>query len=97
MKKISNNFFPIIQRYFTEAFKKKFGSEPAINFGQDGKVVKQMEGLFKPPETAHKLIDDFLNSQKGQEHGYTLSICFSAHTLNLWKAGQLNAVLQTKF
>jgi len=82
-------FFPKIREYFTSAYKRKFNSEPAIDFGKDGKVVKKSAGLFKNIEDAYRLIDDFLESKKAEECGYTLSVCFSTHTINLWKAGKL--------
>jgi len=82
-------FYTQIKNYFISAYKKKFNSEPAIDFGKDGRVVKKAEGLFKNIEDAYRLIDDFLESKKAEECGYTLSVCFSTHTINLWKAGKL--------
>jgi len=83
------SFFVQVQKYFTSAYKQRFGREPAINFGMDGKVVNRVKGLFPDIKETYKLIDAFLISQKGKEHGYTLSVCFSAHTINLWQAGEL--------
>ena len=84
-----STFFSSIQKYFTDSYKKKFGQEPAIDFGKDGKVVKSKEGLFASEEDAYQLINSFLESQKAEECGYTLSVCFSSHTINLWRAGKL--------
>lgn len=82
------SFVSLVEKYFIKKYEEKFGSPPAINFGQDGKRVKSCAGLFQGEEW-QKLIDDFLNSDKGGDMGYTLSICFSAHTINLWKSKQL--------
>jgi hypothetical protein len=86
--KVVATFFTTIQKYFTSAYKKKFGKEPAIDFGKDGYMVRQKEGLFQSPEEAFQLIDGFLDSKKAEECGYTLSVCFSSHTINLWRAGK---------
>lgn len=83
-------FFSSIREYFTSAYKKKFGELPAIDFGKDGRNVKSRENLFISKEEAYKLIDSFLSSKKAEECGYTLSVCFSSHTINLWRANKLS-------
>jgi len=87
--KVVATFFSTIQKYFTAAYEKKFGKKPSIDFGKDGNVVRQKEGLFYPIEEAYQLIDSFLDSKKAEECGYTLSVCFSSHTVNLFRAGKL--------
>jgi len=82
-------FFAPIKDYFIEAYRKKFNSDPAISFGAEGRLINNKRGLFTGVKEAYKLIDDFLVSAKAEECGYTLSVCFSAHTINLWKAGKL--------
>jgi hypothetical protein len=42
-------------------------------------------------------IDSFLASEKAERVGPTLSTCFSEHTINSWKAGQLTAPIKTSF
>jgi len=81
-------FFLPIKDYFVSAYKKKFGKDPAIDFGKDGKNVKAKQGLFIDLNDAYRLIDGFLDSKKAEECGYTLSVCFSSHTINLWRAGK---------
>lgn len=83
-------FFKKIQSYFTSQYEKRFGSKPAINFGKDNKVVAKARQLFKAEAEWQQLIDDFIVSRKGKELSYTLAICFSADTLNKWKAGNLS-------
>jgi hypothetical protein len=85
------------QEYFTTSYEQKFGSQPAINFGKDYTVIRSTLGLFKTFDEVKALIDAFLASEKGLQHGHTLAICFSANTINLWKAGQLTPPLQAIF
>jgi hypothetical protein len=85
------------QKYFTAAYEQRFGHKPAINFGKEYTVIRKTLGLFKSFDEMKTLIDAFLAIEKAGRVGYTLSICFSADTINLWRAGQLTAPIQTKF
>jgi hypothetical protein len=85
------------QEYFTKTYEQKFGSQPAINFGKDYAVIRSTLGLFKTFDEVKALIDAFLDSEKGNQFGHTLAICFSANTINLWKAGKLVAPVKTSF
>jgi hypothetical protein len=85
------------QKYFIESYEQKFGSKPAMNFGKDYTVVRKTMGLFKTFDEIKALIDSFLASEKAERVGPTLSTCFSEHTINSWKAGQLTAPIKTSF
>ena len=86
-----------VQDYFVEAYTRKFGRKPAINFGKDLATVKKTLPLFNSLDEIKSLIDAFLASEYAARVGYSLSICFAAHTINLWQAGQLTAPLKTSF
>lgn len=96
LKSDAVQFSTTVQRYFTEEYKKRFGSEPAINFAKDRKIINSTKGIFNGDEWKC-LIDEFLNSDKGKRLGYSISICFSSHTINQWKAKNLNQEVQTNF
>jgi len=81
--------FNVIKSYFVSSFKERFKKEPSMDFGKDAIVVKKAMNLIKTEAMAKDLIDQFLNSEKGLRCGYSLAICFSSHTLNLYFAGQL--------
>ena len=86
-----------VQEYFTLAYKQRFGREPAINFAKDLAVVKQRLPLFKSFDEIKALIDAYLDSEYAKRVGYSLSICFAAHTINSWQARELTPPLQAIF
>ena len=53
-----------------------------------GKDAKALAGFLKHHDDrqARHLMTWFLESKKAQDLGVSLGICFSAHTVNLWKA-----------
>lgn len=82
-------FFSPIRKYFVDSYREKFGQEPSIDFGKDGRTVNSKRNLFQSIDQAYELVKDFLDSRKAEECGYTLSVCFSSHTINLWRAKKL--------
>ena len=81
-------FFKEVSTYYITKFQERFRNEkPAINFGKDNVVVSRARGLFANASW-RDLIDWFLKSDKAKEFGYSLSICFSAHTINQWKVSK---------
>lgn len=76
-------------KYFIKAFKVKFGENAVVDWGKDGACIKRRKGQLEDPEQAKKLIDEFLESEKGKECGYTLAVCFSSHTINSFFANTL--------
>lgn len=77
-----------IKEHFISSFEKHFGNKPALSFAVDLSKVKQVYRLLEMPKIL-KLVDDFMVSRKAKECGHTMSVCFSAHTINTWQAGQL--------
>lgn len=82
------NEVALIRNYFTERCKKAKGFEPEMAFGKEGKLLQEKLKRYSV-EQIKDLIDKFLNSKTGEDLGITLSICLSAHTINLWQADKL--------
>ena len=78
----------VLRKYFTEQCNQKKGFEPEMAFGKEGRLLKEKLRRFSI-EQLETLIDQFFNSRIGEELGFTLSVCLSAHTINLWQAGKL--------
>lgn len=103
-KSSASQFTTFIKDFFINSYKTKFNALPAIDFGKDLSVVRKASGLFinnggegsKDFSRAQKLVLDFLNSKKAREAGYTLSVCFSTHTINQWQAGKLDKYINYK-
>ncbi len=72
--------------YFFQTCKEKKGFEPAIN-GKDAKITKEMLKNY-PEETLKSVISFFLDSDKADKVGVTLSTAMSAHTVNLYLQAQ---------
>jgi len=75
--------------YFKKSFVDKFGSEPAISEERDLQIIGDKIGLFKAEDEMREFITAYFDSEKGEEYGYTLSACFTDHTINLFKTGGL--------
>ena len=82
------NSVALLRSYFTERCKKSKGFEPEMSFGKEGQLLKEKLKRYSVEQLA-TLIDQFFNSKVGEDLGYTLSVCLSAYTINLWQAGKL--------
>jgi len=67
--------------FFIEEVKKKFGTEPAVNYGKDGKLVKSALRKYGF-EKVKKILEYYLDSKKCQEFGFNLSVAISTSTIN---------------
>ena len=75
--------------FFKKSFFDKFGSDPAISEERDLQIIEERIGLFKNEQEGKDFITAYFNSDKGEEYGYTLTACFTDHTINLFKTGNL--------
>ena len=81
--------------YFFSCCKEKKGFEPVIN-GKDAKVV-QAALKIHPEETLKDIISFFLQSEKADKIGITLSTALSAHSINLYLQVQSQQTPQNYF
>jgi len=88
-------FSNLVIQYFKTAYTQMFGSEPAVAWEKDVPVVNRTKGLFKD-DSWKQLIDWYLKSPKAEKCGYTVAICFSSDTINLWKVQSNTSVINNK-
>jgi len=88
-KEVESNQVAQTRNYFKDQCKSLKGFEPEMAFGKEGKLIKDRLKRYSLEELKD-LIDKFLNSKIGDELGFSLGICLSSHTVNLWKAGNLD-------
>lgn len=75
--------------FYKNLFQNKFETEPALSDDKGLEIIESKIDLFKNEDEAKELITAYFGSDKGEEYGYTLSACFTDHTINLWKTGGL--------
>lgn len=75
--------------YFSEACQTRKAFKPKIAGQKDGPAVKRFLASDSEDD-ARALIDWYLGSKKCEEHGPNVAVCFSAATINLWRARQAN-------
>jgi len=84
---ISHSETKIFLTFYADQFKQEFGTDPVIEWGKDGKIIK---GLLKfiPLENLKDLLNRFFSSQDKfiQQSGYTIGVFKSQ--LNKLKIGQ---------
>jgi DNA-binding transcriptional regulator YhcF (GntR family) len=83
------NKVALIRNYFINQCKLLKNFEPEMSFGKEGKLLKEKLKRYSTDQLKD-LIDAFFDSKVGDDLGFSLSICLSSHTINLWKAGKLN-------
>ena len=87
----TSNEVSILRNYFLEVCDREKGYRPELSWAKDSKLLK--DRLAKYPLAKLKtLIDDFFDSNVGDNLGYSLSLCLSASVVNQWLAGKLKRV-----
>ncbi|MFA6897214.1 MAG: hypothetical protein WCQ96_02935 [Patescibacteria group bacterium] len=76
--------------FFKSSFRGKFKTDPALDEDEAIEIIESKVALFENQVEVEKFITAYFNSDKGEEYGYTLSACFTDHTINLFKTGKLN-------
>jgi hypothetical protein len=76
--------------FFKKTFRDKFKTDPAIFEDEAVELIENKFALFASQSEAEDFITAYFNSDKGEECGYTLTACFTDHTINLFKTGKLN-------
>jgi len=76
--------------FFKKTFRDKFKTDPAISEDEAIELIENKFSLFANQSEAENFITAYFSSDKGEECGYTLTACFTDHTINLFKTGNLN-------
>lgn len=82
-KRIKDPRIKSILDFFFSYIEKEKGFKPIIG-SADAKAVQRALKLLGSEEKVREAIQYYLNSQKAQEHGVTLKIALSEHSLNLF-------------
>lgn len=90
--KNNNADFAAVVDFFFKKTEQLKGFKPAFT-GQDGKLLKLALKRY-PPDKLKEFIEFYLNSEKADKLGITLSIALSAHSINLYQQkSQENSLL----
>jgi hypothetical protein len=82
-------FATVVFKHFYDSYKLKFGVVPAVSGAREMSLLKKRKTLFESEEEAKRLVEEFLESKKAEECGYTISVCFSTHTINAFFSNTL--------
>lgn len=95
-REIDGSIISEVFRYFREVVGNSKGFIPEFYFAKDGKLVKARLENYSLEEIK-ALIDWYLKSELSDRLGVSLSACFSAHVMNLWKADKNQSLALERF
>ena len=70
--------------YWIKLVKDNFGTEPYINWGKDGKLIKSVIKRIGI-ENTKKVLDWYIDSERFDRYGPNISAALSSYSINLWK------------